>query len=164
MPRFLNRVPQGFLSLLDMKSGGENAKELGYVLQTQIDVLDFYLAPITNNVSASIASAGVGLLVSALGPAPGEVWLVRQCNAVMNAAIAAGTIAFSIGFRPQNQAGIFVGLGPESKTGGAGEAPASSSFTPCVLQPGDVLGAWISTWTVGPGNVRINAQVARLVI
>lgn len=164
MPAFINRVPTGLLSLLDLKAQGENAKELSYQLFTVIDALEFYLAPIRVNVTNQNApvigpqSGGATLTAN-----PGEIWVVRSVSAFSNADIAAAaTLEITVGFIPV--AGVFQGLGNNSGTKTTAQRCLSTYADPFVLQPGDALGYYSSVLTGVPGNVRVSAMFSRLTI
>jgi hypothetical protein len=166
VPGLINRVPQGFLSLLDLKAQGENAKELSPTLVSVLDALDFYLSPIRANVTGTVApalgpnDAVAGTLLTAQ---PGEVWIVRQVSAFMAADIAAAsTIELQVGWVPI--VGTWVGLGSVSGVRGPAERAVSSWGHPFLLQPGDQLGFYVSVLTGAPGNVRTSAMISRLLI
>lgn len=164
MPGKVNRVPQGLLSLLDMKQGGENPHELSQLLIATLEITDLYLSAIRQTLSANVTPAGTGFITAALGPSNGELWYVRQVSCVSSGVLpAAAFLAFSVGYQPAAVAGYFIGMGDDSRNATVGERPVSVSSQPAVLQPGDVLGAWVSNFAGVPGNVRVTANIARLI-
>lgn len=167
MPSMINRVPQGLLSLLDMKSGGKNAQELSQTLISVLDATDFYLASKREFLSAQIAPALGWNSSSTLSPAPGEIWLVRTLCAFSNADIAAAaTLQISVGLVPVGGAATIggMGLGISSGVFSTGQRAMSVFPQSFFLQPGDQLGFYGQIVTGAPGNVRVNAQIARLTI
>jgi len=162
VPGLINRVPQGFLALLDLKAQGENARELSPQLVSVIDALDFYLAPVRVNVTNQNApvlgpqSGGATLTAN-----PAEIWMVRSVSAFSNAAIAAAaTLELQVGYIPLS--GVWQGLGPVSGVKGVGDRAVSAYSDPFILQPGEALGYFSSVLTGVPGNVRVSAMIARL--
>lgn len=165
MPSLINRVPQGLLSLLDMKTQGTNARILGEQLITVLDVVDFYLGPKREIVSALIAPALGWNSSGSLSPASGEVWLVRGLAAFSNADIAAAaTLGIAVGFVPVGGAASFGGIALDDFSGSfaTGQRAVSTYQDQFLLQPGDQLGFYGAVVTGAPGNVRVNAQIARL--
>lgn len=165
MPGKVNRVPQGLLSLLDMKQAGENPHVLNEQLTAVLELTDLYLAPVRQVVNQSVATAAPGILLyPTLAPADGELWFVRQVTAVTAAVLpAAATLSFCIGFQPSGNAGFFVGLGDESpRIAAVGERAVSTSNQTAVLQPNDQMAIWITNFGGAPGSVRVTALVAKL--
>lgn len=165
MPGLINRVPQGLLSLLDLKAQGENAKQLGGELQTVIDTSDLYIGSIRRSQSSTITPAGVGLnLFTALTVPAGFVWVVTHAT-VFNAGVlpAAATNAFVCGYQPADTA-QFVGLGDlgQSVTGERGVSTYSGRIF--ALQPGDTLAAFVTRSTGAPGDLRCVIAFASLTV
>lgn len=161
----VNRVPQGLLSLLDMKAAGENPRELANLLAGVLDLTDLYLSNLRQTVSANVTPAGTAFISAGLGPSAGEIWYVRQATCVSSGVLpAAAFLAFAVGYQPGGVLGFFIGMGPDSRDSTVGERPVSVSVDTAVLQPGDLLGAWVSNFAGVPGNVRVTANIARLSI
>jgi len=162
VPGLINRVPQGLLSLLDLKAQGENAKELSYQLFTVLEALDFYLAPIREIVTDTETVPGTGPDGDPnLSPPAGQIWFVRQFGVFSTADLAVGaTLQVVAGILPLS--GVFLPMGDLSNLAAVGERVASSVPDQFILQSGQQLGYFTTVFGGAPGVVRITASIARL--
>lgn len=165
MPGKINRIPQGFLSLLDLKAAGKNADELSPTLISVVEALDFYLATQRRFVTATVAAPVIGVNGQAtLTPPNGSIWVVRQFGAFSNADIAAAaTLEITAGYAPA-ASGVFVPLGTTTGTKATAQRAISGVGDPFILQPGDQLGFFVSVLTGVPGAVRVTASIAELLV
>lgn len=130
-----------------------------------IEILDMYLISIRASLSQNVTPAGTGFITTTLGPTAGELWYLRSISAVSSGVLpAAATISFSVGFQPGGNAGFFIGLADESRPVAVGERGVSVGNQIAVLQPGDLLGCWVTNFAGAPGNLRVTANIARLTI
>jgi len=158
----INRIPQGFLSLLDLKTQGQNAHTLSDTLIPVVECLDFYLAAQRQVVTAQAAASIGAVSAAALTPAAGEIWIVRQfCVFSVADLPAAATFEIVAGYVPLTT-GTFIGLGSNSGTKTVAQRVMSVFSDPFILQPGDQLGYWGTVFTGAPGNVRLTASISRL--
>jgi len=163
MPGKINRIPQGFLSLLDLKAAGRNADELSPTLISTLEAIDFYVATLATYVTGTVAAPSIGQNgQNTLTPPAGFVWLVRRFSAFSNADIAAAaTLEIACGIVP-GASGVFLGSGPVSGGKTTAQRAVSGSGRPFLMQPGDQLGFFASVLTGAPGTVPVSAYVAAL--
>lgn len=166
MPSQVNRVPQGFLSLLGIQALGQNPRILPDELQATLDLTPFYVRgynqPVGAN-SAALATVGPSLLVQPLFDVPaGELMLVTSVVARTSAVLAAGA---AIKFAPcvlNMTNGIEVELLGEIATGAPGEIPYSGSSKLVVVPPGFTIGVAVQSLTGAGIAVNVWATVQRV--
>lgn len=89
----INRVPPGLLSLLAIKSLGQNPSLLSDTVQPSIELYKLYSGVYAEEMQATVsAPANVGIhTANAAVPGPGEIWIVSEFTLTPTAALAAGT-------------------------------------------------------------------------
>lgn len=143
----INRVPRGFLGVLDAKTGGRSPAQMSPVLGPSIDMTPWYLAdiPLQRAVGSDSAPNIVSpsLFCSVLIP-PTELWAVYGIAISVDQATSANWCFPSVGFRPSAFTGTTV-YHPVAQTdtkdvGATGSTAVATaswfSSTPIYLGPG----------------------------
>lgn len=156
---FINRVPQGLLGLLDLKTQGDNPAELAGFVQSVIDLRDFYGLQTRATISqaSTLTALGVtaGVFTNLVVP-QGECWLVSSLSATLSAPPlgVAATFAMQVGY-VTGDTGRFTGLGNYSATIATGADCCSNYDGGILLLPGDSPNVYSLTQTGGNVGVRL---------
>jgi len=154
MPAPINVLPNGLLSLLGIKNGGEYPQQLSQFLQGQIDLLDLYELQ-TQQVFASSFAAHVNGLIqwgptgAVSGPAP--IYHIQHATAHLSCTGVGAAGSVSIGFVEPSG-----GYMPLTPTVFAAQAVANSThivsvqFRDVWLRAGFPLGVWGSNIAGAP--------------
>lgn len=111
----INRVPDGFLGLLDAKTGGRTPLEIEPRLQAGLDLTQFYVAnlPLETEIAiGTVTGADVGNLEIVVTIPAGEQWFVRGISGQLVVPLAAN------GYRFEMAVDTSTGLGLHFLTGG----------------------------------------------
>lgn len=158
MPRPFNRYPLGLLGLLDAKVRGQTPNELSDFTQATLDVerylLEQSIEVITDTTAVVTAVGRVFGAAGTLQVPQDELWFVHQYAVRPQGAYAAGTTYRFAGMYEANRAVGTVSVGSfictETIQGTTGERPAAGNGNKYFLAgPGDRLGMWFSTVTLG---------------
>lgn len=168
MPSLVNRVPPGLLSLLDIKSLGQNPTVLSDTITPNIDVLRAYVAAFSQPLavsSAPVSAAGFFAAGAPLEPTPGQILILDGVCAVAQAAIGAGvTMTIKMGITQQTLGGVFSVFG-NTVTATTGAQPAIGSNDLIILPAGYWVGIYADSVSGGAGpTFAIRARATRLVI
>lgn len=96
----INRVPQGFLGVLDAKTQGQSPADVSPVLSAGIDLTQFYLGdrPLNTAVATTAGVNANGVVAgSAITVPDGELWFVYAAQT--QAISTAGTAGHSFSWR-----------------------------------------------------------------
>lgn len=168
MPQLINRVPPGLLSLLGIKSLGQNPSLLADQVAPILELGNFYLgasSQIVGTTTGTVNATGIWA-VAAIQPNPGELIICSSlfCSTAANLA-AATTIRFvPVVFNVQSGLPI---SSPSARlaSGTAGERPSSGWEQAVVIAPGQCAGIWVDSITLGTApDIRVDARVTRLAI
>lgn len=161
----VNRLPQGLLSLLDMNARGQTPRVLSGEVQLGIDGLGLYtrtgrtitVGPVSSNIGAA------GFHPRLTVPSR-EVWLAYNISILSGGVLAAGTTyRIAAAYEARDQFGsLRNSIIGELATFTAAEFPAwgISWESPLILGPGDSLGVFAATVTLGTQqafNVTVDA-------
>lgn len=150
----INRVPDGFLGLLDAKTGGRTPLDIEQRLQTVLDLTSFYAAnlPLETEIAiGTVTGADVGNLVLPVTVPDGEQWFVRGVSGQMVVPVAAN------GYRFEIAVDTTTGLGLHFLTGGDQFTQTQSQFESVVAVHN------FTPWAIfGPGT-RIGIGVTQIV-
>ncbi len=158
MPRPFNRYPLGLLGLLDAKIQGRTPSELSDFTQATIDIERYLLEQaieVVTDTTAVVAAVGRVFGVAAVLTVPqDELWYVHQYAVRPQGAYAAATTYRFAGMYEANRAVGTVSVGSfvvtDTIQGTTSERPtAGNSPEGFIAGPGDRLGAWFSTVTLG---------------
>lgn len=158
MPRPFNRYPLGLLGLLDAKVRGQTPNELADVTQPVLELERYLLEQqieVVTDTTAVVAAVGRVFGAAATLTVPqDELWFVHQYAVRPQGAYAAGTTYRFAGMYEANRAVGTVSVGSfvvtETIQGTTGERPTAGNLNqPFLAGPGDRLGAWFSTVTLG---------------
>lgn len=168
MPTQVNRVPPGLLSLLDIKSLGQNPSLLADEISPTLEMGDFYTNAIAQQeleTTDPITGQGSFLCAGRFICQPGELLVVSSFTAIPTLALAAGN---SLTYTP---CVISIGLGRPIAQVGPTVSPAatqraiSGSVTPFIVTPGQTLGVYCTVWAAAANpTVTIFARVTRLTL
>lgn len=167
MPQLINRVPPGLLSLLDIKSLGQNPIALADQLSPVLELASLYFESIAGRVTGStpaVNTVGQSEFTGAgtrLRPNPGELWIIRRVAVRPLAALGAGTTYnFSFGLIDASLGTpTFVGTTISGTTGGVPAASAEG----LIITASTAGCLWVHSGTFGvPATFEYNAQVAIL--
>jgi hypothetical protein len=151
VPQLINRVPPGLLSLLGIQSTGRNPVLLADDLQPVLNLTDAYLFAQSVPFADTTAAIGATGFVSGLSsptPPPGEIWVFSSYTVVFTVPLPAGT---TYRVRPcvgETSSGIIVHCG-EVASGTVGERPIARSGEPFYVAPGQLVGAYCESVTLG---------------
>jgi len=165
LKQYINRVPPGLLSLLDIKSMGQNPVGLAEDLRAQLDVTSLYVGAVATARQGQTNAFGVpGLFPTATGfsfvAQPGEILILERCVLVAAAVLGAGQ-SYRVRLAVSDSAGVMTYVSPAA-SGGPGERPATSAERVLILQPGSQLQLWIESSVAGATAFLISANVASL--
>lgn len=166
MPSLINRVPPGLLSLLGIKSLGQNPQFLPDTVQVTLAMERLYVSGFAaREVSSTGAFASPGFKATSLAPNPGELMVLDGICGYSLAALGAGTtLKFKIVIA-DNASGTPTAVLSETASGTAGEIPSCGSDRLVVVPAGSVLGIHVDQLVVGVNpNVRLEARVIRLAV
>lgn len=104
----INRVPQALLSVLGVKSQGENPHELGAYMQTTLELRDYYQLRDKRLEAVTVAGGSGSGTVTGLTCPQGKVRLVHQASAQIT--VGAG-----------ESSRFVIGLSNNSATGAGGQ-------------------------------------------
>lgn len=146
MPQLINRIPPGLLSLLDLKTMGQNPVLLGDELLAQIDLTELYVGAVaTTRQGTTNAFAAPGLYPTATGYSfvaqPGELLVIEKVCIIPTANLAVG-VTQRARIAVADSAGVMTYVSPAA-SGTAGERPAVAVDRNLVLGPGQTLQLWI---------------------
>lgn len=171
MPQQINRVPPGLLSLLGIKSVGQNPALLSELLQPTVELLDLYTEAAIESVTATVGNVNTtgswNFVTSGtrMRPNPGELWIVRRMTVVPTINLNAGTsYGYIAGVINSTNGGLHGVLGVHA-SGGPGTRPACGTEVPFIIGPASELTLWVESLTLGIANdFGCNAQITRLQI
>lgn len=89
----INRVPKGFLGLLDSKTQGRTPGASQGDLQPVVDLTQFYTADLplkTTVATGSFGSGSIGTLINTVTVPAGELWIVNGVSAAVVVPAAGG--------------------------------------------------------------------------
>lgn len=149
MAGIINQVPQGLLSILDMKARGQAPRELASAVGGSIELLPFYLVNGRGTVTGTSTPSAIGYS-SNLQVAQDELWWVHSIHS-QSGALAAGTTYRIVPAFRRNNIGGAVTIMPfgEPTSWVAGEAIGVGYDGPWLMLPGDSLGLWCAQYTAG---------------
>jgi hypothetical protein len=166
-PSIINAIPDGFLSLLQLKQTGRNPSSMAEFIQPTVDFTDWYAAATAEIVSSTTTiRSAVGIAVTDLVVPQNETWLVAA--ATCSVAPAAGVTAArcQVAVQNTNAAGTFlIYASPTVAVPGGSAAWLPLVDRPIILRPNDtfVLNA-IEYAGVGNITLQAMARIARLLI
>lgn len=167
MPSLVNRNPPGLLSLLGIKSGGDNPNVLGDSILPVLQVTELYLAGFAQpEAAATNAPAAPGFFAvngPLLIPGPGEILVMSGVAATAQAAIGAGvTIKYKVAITQNIVGGVFE-IVSDTITATAGDIPSTGSTDVIIVPPGFTPGVYVDSITGGAGPAfALRALVSRL--
>lgn len=163
----INRLPNGFLGLLDLKTGGRNPETLFRSVQPVVDMTRFYAESPNEFLLATITitgDTGGGFFpftapVGGLVVPQNEVWYLSYASVSVGFTLAAGQSAMAApGLRKAGTiAGLSLGTGSQnsqaSLTTQLNQAHWLAEYLPMLVQPGDELG--LQLWRQVSGAVAL---------
>lgn len=147
----INSQPVGLLSLLGIKSLGQNPWVLSNEVASTVDLLQLYIAERAQIYGgATIAVNAVGpYSAPQLAPDPGKILLLSQIQARRSSAIAAATSYRVRLVVYDTQTGFHAACSPTFASGTAGEAPCLGWAGPIIVRPSQAVGLWCEQVTLG---------------
>lgn len=153
MPQLINRVPPGLLSLLEIKSVGQNLVGLGDTLQATLEMREAYYAAVSQPYQDTTAALGaVGFFGGTISsPPPGEIWVFPTIG------IATNTIPAATSYRVKwaiAQLGSGIALHSGSNLAvTTGERLFDVDQGPFYVRSGEQLGVFVSGLTLGVAQI-----------
>lgn len=98
MSSLIQRVPQGFLDALGIKSTGTNPNQLSEDVRPVVNLIDFYLASRYETVIASGNITNNGDIISLDVPA-GEAWAMQTLSGRVSYTAGTDLASFHLGYR-----------------------------------------------------------------
>lgn len=160
----INRVPKGFLSTLDAKTGGRTPANTAEVLSPTIDLTDYYLSDLTLQGASATKNLAIGDVQTFETPVTvpaGELWLVKfvsvswvALGAATNAWFLSPAILAQTNGTNVQRVGPSTGTGPLAGTAiGSGITSAVQFERPFFLRAGAQVGIWVDGAQAGAGVV-----------
>lgn len=158
----LQKVAQGLLGLLDLKTLGKNPSSLDQAVRAQLEVADLYGASLRLVQEVTNAAANVPGAVALMTVPNGKIWRVHAASAQM---VAAATVVGADGW------GVSVGISPNAVGATTYVAAATDPRTaalaaqfrlkaPVAFRPALVLGAGAVIRAVLDRGVSANVQLS----
>jgi len=157
----VNRVPRGFLALLDAKTGGNTPSVLSGGLQPTLEMLELYTADIPMEVvqtTVAASTAAVGSSLADVTVPAGEQWLVYGGSAESRYSASAVSTRVSFSFRPASSLSNVVALQNDTQgnlSGGVANQVQLAPWNPnrpWMVRSGSTFSTRIWTGAYGAGN------------
>lgn len=165
MPSLINAQPLGLLSLLGIKSTGDNPRVLPDFVQPTITLDELYGFATSEYVAGSVGSITVaGVTPAFLTVPPGQAWLVHEVGYQSIAVLAASTtIRLAAAVFSQSSQQII--LSPPSETFTTGQQIFVAMNRPVIVPPNFNLGLAVSQATLGTApTILATARITRLAV
>jgi hypothetical protein len=164
----INRHPNGFLGLLDLKTGGRNPETLFRSVQPVVDMTQFYAESPSELLTAQVAITGDtgGAFFPFTAPVGGvvvpqnEVWYLHYASVTVGFTLVAGQSALGLPGRriAGTVSGLSLGDGSQNSQNSLNtqlnQAHFLATTLPMLVQPGDELG--LQLWRQVSAAVALN--------